>query len=151
MNIIAKMFGGDYDDLWKAVIRPPRDIYLDSDLGPDKFVLKNKNYKRTDFTIKNKRNIKLECSFWEPFDEERDYERLPVVVYLHGNSSSRVEAVLEAKILLPMNVCLFAFDFAGCGRSEGEYISLGWYERDDVDSVIEYLRKSVNNLFNNKE
>jgi alpha/beta superfamily hydrolase len=42
-----------------------------------------------------------------------------------------------------MNVTLFAFDFTGCGRSEGDYISLGWYEREDVECVIEFLRKSV--------
>lgn len=25
--------------------------------------------------------------------------------------------------------------------SEGEYISLGWYERDDLRHVVEYLRR----------
>lgn len=37
---------------------------------------------------------------------------------------------------------MLCFDFSGCGLSEGEYISLGWYERDDVDVVVEWLRKS---------
>lgn len=36
---------------------------------------------------------------------------------------------------------MFCFDFAGCGLSEGEYISLGWYERDDLNLIVEYLRK----------
>ena len=90
----------------------------------------------------NKRNLKLQCSFWEPYDEEREYDRLPCVVYLHGNSSSRCEAVSEIKYLLTMNITFFAFDFSGCGKSEGEYISLGWYETDDVQCVIEYLRKT---------
>jgi len=143
MDILAKFFGGSYDDLWKAVIRPPRDEYTDNELGPEKFTIKGKNYKRTDITIINNRNLKLNCSYWEPYDEEREYDRLPCVVYLHGNSSSRAEAASEVKYLLPMNVTLFAFDFAGCGRSEGDYISLGWYEREDVECIIEYLRKSV--------
>ena len=39
-------------------------------------------------------------------------------------------------------ITLFSFDFAGCGKSEGEYISLGWYERDDVEIVVDWLRKS---------
>ena len=39
-------------------------------------------------------------------------------------------------------ISVFSFDFAGCGLSEGEYISLGWYERDDVDVVVDWLRKS---------
>ena len=36
---------------------------------------------------------------------------------------------------------VFCFDFAGCGMSEGEYISLGWHERDDLEIVVEFLRK----------
>ena len=142
MSLLTNLFGGSYDDLWKAVIRPNRDEYKEEDLGPDKFQINHKFYKRTDFSITNKRNLKLMCSFWEPFDEEREYVRLPCVVYLHGNSSSRCEALAEIKYLLPLNITVFAFDFSGCGQSQGEYISLGWYEREDVESVIEYLRKT---------
>ena len=142
MSIFKKLFGGSYEDLWKAIIRPNRDDYTDADLGPEKFEIKGKFYKRTDFSLTNKRNLKLQCSFWEPYDEEREYDRLPCVVYLHGNSSSRCEAVSEIKYLLTMNITFFAFDFSGCGKSEGEYISLGWYETDDVQCVIEYLRKT---------
>jgi len=142
MSLLTNFFGGSYEDLWKAVIRPNRDEYKEEDLGPDKFQINHKFYKRTDFTITNKRNLKLMCSFWEPYDEEREYVRLPCVVYLHGNSSSRCEALAEIKYLLPLNITVFAFDFSGCGKSQGEYISLGWYEREDVESVIEYLRKT---------
>jgi alpha/beta superfamily hydrolase len=39
-------------------------------------------------------------------------------------------------------ISVFCFDFAGCGLSDGEYISLGWYERDDVEVVVNYLRES---------
>lgn len=42
--------------------------------------------------------------------------------------------------LLPSNITLFCFDFAGCGMSQGEYISLGWFEREDLEIIINYLR-----------
>ena len=142
MNFLCKIFGGSYDDLWKAIIRPGRDIYEQEELGPFKFEIAGKCYKRTDFELINNRGLKLICSFWEPFDEEREKINLPCVIYLHGNSSSRCEAYAEVKYLLPKNICLFSFDFSGCGRSEGEYISLGHYEKDDVHCVIEYLLKS---------
>jgi pimeloyl-ACP methyl ester carboxylesterase len=142
MDFFKKIFSSAYEELWKAVIRPNRDKYRDKDLGPDKFSLRDKWYKRTDFTITNKRNYKLMCSFWEPFDEEREYPRLPVVIYLHGNSSSRCEAIPEIKYLLKKNITVFAFDFSGCGRSEGDYISLGWHEQEDVECVVNFLRKS---------
>ena len=142
MSFLKKLFSSAYDELWKAVIRPNRDKYSDIELGPDKFELKGKCYKRTDFTLTNKKNNKLVCSFWEPFDEEREYPKLPCVIYLHGNSSSRCEVVPEIKYLLKKGITIFAFDFSGCGRSEGEYISLGWHEQDDVACVVDFLRRS---------
>ena len=35
---------------------------------------------------------------------------------------------------------LFTFDFGGCGMSEGDYISLGWWEREDLALGVRYLR-----------
>lgn len=142
MELLSKLFGGGFDELSNVIIRPPRDIYHEDDLGPEKFSLYGKNYKRTDFTIINYRNHKLNCSWWEPFEEEREFKQLPCVIYLHGNSSSKAEATIESKLLLPMNITLFAFDFSGCGKSEGEYISLGWFEKQDVRCVVEFLRST---------
>lgn len=43
--------------------------------------------------------------------------------------------------LVSRDITVFTFDFAGCGLSEGEYISLGYYEKGDVDVVFKYLRE----------
>ena len=142
MSIISSIIETKYDYLWKSLIRPPRDNYNDKELGKDKFRMNNHNYKRTDFTLYNPRKLKLQCSFWEPYDEERECPRLPVVIYLPGNSSSRCEAIPLLGFLLPMNISLFAFDFCGSGKSDGDYISLGYYEKEDVNTVIDYLRNS---------
>ena len=141
-KIVGKVLGEKYDDLWKLVIRPERDQYSLEDLGKTRFVHNKKHFKRTDLTLKNKRNLNLCCSFWEPVDEERKYPKLPCVVYLHGNASSRTEIFPELYYLLSSDITVFAFDFSGCGKSEGEYISLGWYERDEVECVINYLRNT---------
>lgn len=66
---------------------------------------------------------------------------MPVVVYLHGNSSSRLEGLKIAPELLKRDINIFVFDFAGCGLSEGEYISLGYHEKDDVKIVIDFIEK----------
>ena len=141
-KIIGKVLGEKYDELWKAVIRPTRDEYSLDELGKTSFIHHKKHFKRTDLTLTNKRNLKLACSFWEPVDEERKFPKLPCVVYLHGNASSRTEIFPELYYLLSSDITVFAFDFSGCGKSEGEYISLGWYERDDVECVINYLRST---------
>ena len=59
---------------------------------------------------------------------------------MHGNSSCRLEALENVQYMLPQNISLLCFDFAGCGISGGEYISLGWFERDDVATIVEHLR-----------
>ena len=131
-----------YEELWKSIIRPPREDYDMSQLGPQQFVLRGLNYQRTDLELTNDRRLKLQCSHFEPVEAQRPCEQLPCVVYLHANCSSRVEALSTLHVLLPSGITVFAFDFAGCGMSEGEYISLGWFEREDLACVIEHLRKT---------
>ncbi|KFG99519.1 putative protein c14orf29 [Toxoplasma gondii VAND] len=130
-----------YGELVNFIIRPPRDDgYTDSDLGPPSFHLGRKVFKRTDLELANRRNQRLRCSHYEPTEPFRPQEKLPCVVYLHGNCSSRVEALGTLPVLLPQDITVFAFDFAGSGKSDGEYVSLGWWEREDLDVVIEHLR-----------
>lgn len=82
----------------------------------------------------------MECSLWEAKVNPSSF----CVVYLHGNSSSRFESVQLFKFLSKFDISLCSFDFSGCGLSEGEYISLGWHEKDDVDFVVQYLLKERN-------
>ena len=65
---------------------------------------------------------------------------MPCVVYCHGNSSCRLEALELVPFILKADMTLFCFDFPGCGRSDGEYISLGWFERDEVHLIVDYIR-----------
>jgi len=143
MTFISSLLENKYDFIWKSLIRPPRDNnYTSKDLGQEKFKINSTNFSRTDFTLYNKKKQKIFCSFWQPFDEERILPRLPCIIYLPGNSSSRCEAVNIIYYLLPLNITVFSFDFIGSGKSDGEYISLGYYEKEDVCTVINYLRKT---------
>jgi len=40
--------------------------------------------------------------------------------------------------LLP-EICVLSFDFSGSGLSEGTYVTLGWYEQDDLECIVNYL------------
>jgi alpha/beta superfamily hydrolase len=44
--------------------------------------------------------------------------------------------------LLSLGVSVVAFDFAGSGKSDGEFVSLGYYEQEDLQTVVHYLRSS---------
>lgn len=131
-----------YSELWRAVIRPPRDVYEVKDLGPTVFSIESRTYQRTDMSLKNARGQNLVCSHFEPIPSERVSESLPCVIYLHGNCSSRLEAISTLPVLLPYNITVFCLDFAGSGLSDGEYLSLGYYERDDLAACVHHLRES---------
>jgi len=130
-----------YDTLWKSIIRPPKDEYDLDQLGDKKFYHKGKIYIRHDYELINKRGYLIQCSFLQQDIETRENYLMPVVIYLHGNSSSRVEGFRNAPDLLKNGINVVIFDFAGCGLSEGEYISLGWFEKDDVRLIIDFVEK----------
>lgn len=134
--------GDQYAELYKAIIRPPRDTYNVKDLGPTVFSIGNRTYQRTDKTLRNPKGQRLVCSHFEPIPTERRTAELPCVIYLHGNCSSRIETLSTLPVLLPFNITVFCFDFAGSGLSDGEYVSLGYFERDDLSVVVNYLRES---------
>lgn len=131
--------GEQYNQAWKAVIRPPRNSYSVEELGPVRFNLGKSLYKRTDLRLKSPRGHMLECSHFLP--ARIPEEKQPCVVYLHGNSSSRLEALSVLPLLLPLDVSIFCLDLSGSGRSQGDYVSLGHNEEEDLCTALEYLRQ----------
>ena len=51
---------------------------------------------------------------------------------MHGNSGCRMESLLLLQFLIPAGFALCSFDFSGCGLSDGEYVTLGLKEVDDL-------------------
>lgn len=139
---IVSQLSQSYTDLVNAIIRPPRAQYEIDDLGPKRFRLGQRQFQRTEVQVKNYDGMILECSWWEPIETQRLARALPCVVYMHGNSSCRLEALELLPLVLQVGCTMLAFDFAGCGLSEGDYITLGYHEKDDCSAVIEFLRKS---------
>ena len=131
-----------YDQLVKAIIRPPRAEYEEAHLGPREFSFGRRRFRRRDFNLRNDRGMNIVCSMWEPFDSERPSAELPCVIYMHGNSSARVEGLPELALCLSIGATMLSFDFTGSGQSEGEYVSLGFFEREDLKTVVAHLRAS---------
>jgi hypothetical protein len=125
-----------YEEVIESIIRPYREIYTINDLGPDLFTISDKTFTRRDFVLLNKRNLKIQCSFYS----QSIPCILPCVIYMHTHNSSRLEALPILPVLLPSNINVFTFDFCGCGLSEGDFVSLGWFEKEDLKTVIEFIR-----------
>ncbi|KAH9261797.1 hypothetical protein BASA81_000453 [Batrachochytrium salamandrivorans] len=137
----CKLAADTYEELVCAIIRPPRaiDYNVQESLGESEFRISGLKHERVDFAIVNDRGQRLQCSWWR----EKSFSTLvPCCIYLHGNSSCRAEAVEVVKPLLQSGLSVFAFDFSGSGHSEGEYVSLGYYETMDLKCVIAHLRET---------
>jgi len=69
----------------------------------------------------------------------------PVIVVVHGSEGNRAhpaERMLGiAKDLVSHGYSILMFDMRGHGESEGEHISAGYYEKNDVLGAIDYIRQ----------
>ncbi|GER32349.1 alpha/beta-Hydrolases superfamily protein, partial [Striga asiatica] len=148
---VRKIERGDLDclnllmeQLINFIIRPPRAEYNPkNDLLDEEFVLKGKWHQRKDLEVVNSRGDTLQCSHYMPIVRPNG-NPLPCVIYCHGNSGCRTEAIEAATILLPSNITVFTLDFSGSGISGGEHVTLGWNEKDDLKAVVDYLRADGN-------
>lgn len=127
-----------YTTLYELIIRPPRYEYDEEDLGPSDFFYKGQKMHREDFQLVNPRKLKIEVSHYHGLGW--DLAKTPCVIYCHGNAGSRLDGGEAVRRLLPLGVSVVCFDAAGSGKSEGEYVSLGWFEKDDVATIVNHLR-----------
>jgi hypothetical protein len=95
------------DEVALRIIRPKRFYYHPSQLDSEALT-------RTDFTVHNAENQRLECSLYsrQPLEEVAE-----LVVYLHCNSGCRLEGLELLGLAKEFGVGLLVFDFAGSGLS----------------------------------
>lgn len=138
-----------WNTLVEAVIRPPRARYsTNKELPPAEFYIGGVRCMRKDFDVPNKHGHQLKCSYYAPSissggvtgSASFHQPAQPCVVYLHGNSGCRADANELVALLLPHGITVCAFDFSGSGQSDGQYVTLGANECEDVESVVSHLR-----------
>ena len=143
----------NFNELWKLFLRPYRHTYSLNDLGfllikknfninylgPAKFIVENEPFIRKDFSIRNAKGLLLQGSYFCPL---KSLQKRPFVIYCHCNSGSRMEALQYANGLLSNGFGLCCFDFSGSGLSEGEYVTLGYNESEDLQIIITMLKES---------
>lgn len=121
------------------IIRPPRAEYDYKKLPINQFVPNYGMVQREEVIFKNSKGQNIIGSYYHPNEK---IPEISCVIYLHGNASSQREGTFLVPIFIPSGVSVFCFDFSGCGCSDGEYISLGYFERDDVSCGINYIREN---------
>ena len=134
---------GIVDRAISAIIRPPRKQYdlnslpttLQTDLITDTNI-----YIRRPFVFELPRKEKIIASLY--YKQGQDVDKGgPCVVYMHGNSSSQLEGQFLVPNFCQYNIFVFCFDFIGCGCSTGNSISLGYFEKQDTEFILNKLHK----------
>lgn len=125
------------------ITRPPRGTYNNKNLGDIYISDDQPPITRIPVSFKNNRDLVLVGSLYAP-PGFPDILPKSCVIYLHGNVGTQVEGRFMVKHLAPIGVATFCFDFSGSGESEGDLVTLGINEKDDVVAVVEFLHKSFN-------
>lgn len=125
-----------------AIIRPARAEYDPSKMPTTLKLNRYGDVHRIPVEFKNARGQKLVGSLYK--GSKTQGQKPFVVIYLHGNSQSQMEGRNIVSLFVPVGISVFSFDFSGSGRSDGKYISLGWFERDDITAAMEHLRSKFN-------
>ena len=126
-----------------ALIRPPRKAYDDDEIAIDLQGDDGEKYKRYPISFVNSRKQRIVGSIYH-LNGHFPNNGGPCVIYLHGNASSQLEGQFLVPNFCQFGVFVFTFDFAGCGCSDGEYVSLGYFEEQDTEFLMTTLNKSFN-------
>ena len=126
-----------------AVIRPPRKHYKVTDLPLFLDAGDGNTYIRHPLNFENQRRQKIVGSIYVK-DTQDLMDGGPCVIYMHGNASSQLEGQFLVPNFCPHGFAVYCFDFAGCGESDGDYISLGYYETQDVEYLMGFLNSTFN-------
>ncbi len=65
----------------------------------------------------------------------------PTIIFVHGHNSNREEGLDIAPLLAARGFGILAFDLRSHGRSDGDSISGGYFERHDLLGAFDYLVK----------
>lgn len=133
-----------YQKLWQSLIKPTRIPYSEEDLGGRFQFLENGFATRLDFELTNVLREKFTLSVYMPCDSgEKIISPTGAVIYLHTHNGSRIEPLGMLSDVIDKKMCLITFDFRACGKSTGEFVTLGWLEALDLNEVIRFVREEV--------
>lgn len=67
-------------------------------------------------------------------------DRVKVAIICHGHTWNHITSLKYARIFYAEGFNVVIYDHAYFGLSDGEFTTLGYYERQDLSSVIDYAR-----------
>ena len=135
-------------DAWKILISPQKMSYSMQDLGYTIMSYSKFTSHRHDSTFINSRGNNVNFSVYFPVSVSAKSDCLetfnlhcPCLIYCHSQGGCRIEGQFLQEFCIENGIGLCLFDFAGCGKSTGEFVTLGWKETDDLSQLIDILTR----------
>ncbi|WP_428937582.1 alpha/beta hydrolase [Fontivita pretiosa] len=123
-----------------ALLRPPRmtdakALHVLQRLSPADLGM---HYQTVPFSIRDRSTGKPMriMSWWIPHPAGGD----KTVVLIHGYADAKVGAIAWAPTWQQLGYHLLAIDLRAHGQSDGRYTTAGYFERHDLDQVLDQLR-----------
>jgi len=69
------------------------------------------------------------------------------VVLLHGNGASRLQVLARVRLFHEAGFAVLLYDARGHGLSDGDMISVGWFETADLLGALDFVRTKGLNRF----
>lgn len=89
-----------------------------------------------DIQFKTSDNITIKGWYFQSDSVNSD----KAIILCHGWTANRYETLPRVKFLVNAGYNVLTYDARACGESEGDLISLGYYESNDLLSAIDYLK-----------
>ena len=64
----------------------------------------------------------------------------PMMIYAHTHNGNRLEGLNLVEYFIKKKIGFVALDFRANGYSTGKYVTLGWYEALDLNTVVNFLK-----------
>ncbi|EQC26182.1 hypothetical protein SDRG_15986 [Saprolegnia diclina VS20] len=128
-----------YNQMISWLLQPPRKTYTLDQLGPLTWTLGDSCITRTDFnvvcnSVSTNEPYSVRGYLWRAANEGRS-----LVVYMHSNMASSIDAIPIRDACLGAGFAFAAFDFGGCGLSTGPFVTGGFEERLQLQAVLSTL------------
>lgn len=127
----------------QAIIRPPRYNYNHNDIPKVMKAPDGTTILRHALQIVNSRGEVMVGSIYHCLETD-PLSCGRCAIYLHGNASSQLEGQFLVPNLCNFGVIVCCVDFCGCGCSTGDFVSLGFHERYDIEYLLSELSRSYN-------
>jgi predicted alpha/beta-fold hydrolase len=134
---------------WKILITPNRTDYDLDCLGPKVMSFQKYDSLREDFSFVNAKGNTIQASLFVPIHQQTgiDFDKQPLLncpclIYCHSQQGCRIEGLFLQEFCIENGIGLCVFDFSGCGKSEGEFVTLGWNETNDLSQLIDIITRT---------